>query len=74
MPLVRNLVRSRDEVLAGICGGIADFFGWDPGSVRIAYVVASIFSAAFPGIIVYLMLWWLMPPASAERYRMEEVA
>jgi len=49
-------------MIAGVCGGIADWAGWDPTVVRIAYVVLSIVSAAFPGIIVYLVLWVIMPP------------
>lgn len=74
MPLTRNMVRSEDAVLAGVCGGIADFYGWDAGRFRMAYVIASIFSAAFPGIIVYLLLLWLMPGPETDRFRMEDPA
>jgi phage shock protein PspC (stress-responsive transcriptional regulator) len=56
-----KLTRSRDRMIAGVCGGIAEWFGWKPDRVRIAYVIASILSAAFPGIIVYLLLWLVMP-------------
>lgn len=49
-------------MIAGVCGGIAEWFGWDPTLVRIGYVILSIFSAAFPGILVYLILWAVMPP------------
>jgi phage shock protein PspC (stress-responsive transcriptional regulator) len=56
------LARSRDNrVLAGVCGGIAEWLGWDPTLVRILYVLLSVISAAFPGIIVYLVLWVVMP-------------
>jgi phage shock protein C len=48
-------------MIAGVCGGIAENLGWDPTLVRVLYVVASIFSAAFPGILVYIILWILMP-------------
>jgi phage shock protein PspC (stress-responsive transcriptional regulator) len=44
-----------------VCGGIADWLGWRPTAVRILYVVLSILSAAFPGILVYLILWIVMP-------------
>jgi phage shock protein PspC (stress-responsive transcriptional regulator) len=57
------LTRSSDAVLAGVCGGIADYLGWSPNAVRIAYVFFSIILTGFPGIIVYLVLWFLMPPA-----------
>jgi len=50
-------------MLAGVCGGIADWLGWDPTVVRLLYVVVSIVSVAFPGILVYLILWLVMPPA-----------
>jgi phage shock protein PspC (stress-responsive transcriptional regulator) len=61
----RPLARSKhDKVIAGVCGGIAESFGWSPTVVRIAYVIVSILSVAFPGILVYLLLWFLMPPAA----------
>lgn len=58
-----RLRRSRDKILAGVCGGIADWMDWDPTLVRVLYVLISIASAAFPGILVYLLLWLLMPKA-----------
>jgi phage shock protein PspC (stress-responsive transcriptional regulator) len=48
-------------MIAGVCGGFADWLGWSPTLVRILYVVVSVCSAAFPGILVYLVLWLLMP-------------
>jgi len=59
----KRLVRSDNSLIAGVCGDIADWLGWDPTLVRILYVVVSIFSAAFPGILSYLVLWVIMPPA-----------
>jgi phage shock protein PspC (stress-responsive transcriptional regulator) len=60
------LQRSRsNKVVAGVCGGIADWLGWDPTIVRVLYVVVSVASAAFPGILVYLLLWVVMPKASS---------
>ena len=57
-----SLLRSRhDRVLAGVCGGIAKWLGWNPSGVRLLYVIISVFSAAFPGILVYLLLWIIMP-------------
>ena len=57
-PLARSL---DDRMIAGVMGGIARRFGWDSNLTRIGYVVLSIASAAFPGILVYLILWLLMP-------------
>ena len=58
--------RSSNKMIAGVCGGIAEYFGWPADRVRIAYVLLSILSVAFPGILVYLLLWLVMPgPAGA---------
>ena len=63
---VRSLSRSRnDRMLAGVVGGIAARFGWNSTVLRIVYVVVSIASAAFPGILVYLILWLLVPEEGA---------
>ena len=50
-----------DKMIAGVCSGIARWLGWDSTAVRILYVLVSIFSAAFPGILVYIILWAVMP-------------
>ncbi len=63
VPLRRS---RRHKMIAGVCGGLAEWLGWDPTVVRILYVLVSIFSAAFPGILVYLLLWIIMPKAPAE--------
>lgn len=56
------LQRSRhDKWLAGVCGGLARWLGWSPTLVRVLYIVVSIASAAFPGILVYIVLWFVMP-------------
>jgi phage shock protein PspC (stress-responsive transcriptional regulator) len=60
MALLRSM---KHRVIAGVCGGIADSLGWDPTLVRVLYVVISILSAAFPGILVYVILWIVMPEA-----------
>jgi len=50
-------------MLAGVCGGLADWLGMNPSLVRILYVVVSVCSAAFPGILVYVVLWVVVPQA-----------
>jgi phage shock protein C len=58
----RRLYRSRsNQMIAGVCAGLASYFGWDPTVVRVAYVLVSIFSAAFPGALVYVILWLVVP-------------
>lgn len=56
---------NRNKMIAGVCGGIAEWLGWDVTLVRVLYVFASVVSVAFPGILVYLILWALMPRAAA---------
>ncbi len=57
-----ELTRSKsDRMIAGVCGGIARWLGWDSTAVRILYVLISILSAAFPGTIVYIILALVMP-------------
>ncbi|MBA0448648.1 PspC domain-containing protein [Stenotrophomonas maltophilia] len=58
----KTLSRSlNDRMIAGVMGGIAHRFGWNVTLVRIVFVLVSIGSAAFPGILVYLILWLLIP-------------
>ena len=57
----RKLRRSRNRIFAGVCAGIAEWLGWDVTVVRVLYVIVSILSAAFPGTIVYIILWIVMP-------------
>lgn len=61
-----KLHRVRNGILGGVCGGIADYLGWDRALVRLLYVIVSILSAAFPGTIVYIVLWIAMPRRTAE--------
>lgn len=56
----RKLTRSNNRMLAGVCAGIAEYFGWDPTVVRVVYTLATFFTA-FAGTIVYIILWIVMP-------------
>ena len=56
------LRRSRsDRMIAGVVAGLAKYFGIDPTMARVIYVVGSVVSAAFPGILVYVILWAIVP-------------
>jgi phage shock protein C len=59
-PLRRS---TKNRMIAGVCGGLAEWLGWDPTVLRIVYVLVSILSAAFPGLLAYILLWILMPEA-----------
>ena len=63
----KKFVRSREHnIIAGVMGGIADYLGWSPFKVRLAFVIISCMSVAVPGILIYLVLWFLMPLAQKE--------
>jgi phage shock protein PspC (stress-responsive transcriptional regulator) len=62
MPLYRS---RKDRVLGGVCGGIAEWLGWSSTTVRILYVLVSILSAAFPGTLVYVILWIIAPESDS---------
>lgn len=57
-----GLYRSNQHyMIAGVMGGIAERFGWNANLLRVIFVLISVMSAAFPGILVYLILWLIMP-------------
>jgi len=61
-PLQQPLMRVRQgRLIAGVCGGIAKWLDWDPTLVRLGYVVLTVLSVGFPGVLIYIVLWILMP-------------
>lgn len=56
----KKLARSNNRMIAGVCAGIAEYFGWDVTMVRVVYTLLTFFTA-FSGVIVYLILWLVMP-------------
>ena len=57
------LGRSANKVLAGVCGGIAEYFEIDPTLVRILYAALTIFTTGFPGLLLYIIMLLIMPEA-----------
>ncbi len=57
----RKLTKSDNKIVSGVCAGIAEYLGWDTTVVRVIYVCLSLFSAGFPGLLLYLVLSILMP-------------
>ena len=55
----------RNRMIAGVCGGLAEALGWDVTMVRLLYVLVSILSAGFPGTLVYIVLWVVVPESPA---------
>ncbi|HSS44559.1 MAG TPA: PspC domain-containing protein [Thermoanaerobaculia bacterium] len=65
-PPKRRLTRSKThKMIAGVCGGIAEYLDVDPTVVRVLYVMVSILSAAFPGLLAYIILLFVMPRADS---------
>ncbi len=57
-PLRRS---THNRMIAGVCAGLAEHFGLDPTLLRVVYVLVSLLSAAFPGLLVYIVLWLVIP-------------
>jgi phage shock protein C len=56
-----RLYRSRNRVLGGVLAGFAEYFSIDVVLVRVIYVLLSLFSAGFPGLLVYIVFWIVTP-------------
>jgi len=58
---IKRLTRSKtDKKIAGVAGGLANYFGIDPVLVRLVFALASI-PGGFPGLLAYLIAWLVMP-------------
>ena len=58
----KRLRLSRNRIFGGVCGGLAEYYGVDPPFVRLFYFLTSAASVFVPGIVIYLVLWMLLPP------------
>ena len=58
---MKKLYRSSNRILAGVCGGVAEYLDVDPTLFRVIYVALSMFTAGFPGLLLYIILMILMP-------------
>lgn len=69
MAKLTKLHRSTNHrMIAGVMGGIAEYLGWRPNMVRLLFVIVSCASVAVPGILIYLVLWVVMPNATPSSY------
>lgn len=65
-----KLHRSKNHrIVAGVMGGIAEYLGWSPMWTRLLFFIVSTLSAAVPGILIYIVLWIIMPNATSESYQ-----
>lgn len=61
----KQLTKSANKKLSGVCAGIAEYFDWDPAIVRAVYAVFTVFSAGLGGVILYAILHFVMPEKEA---------
>jgi phage shock protein C len=61
-----KLRRSRNKMIAGVCAGFAEYFDLEVTLVRVAYVLLSCLSVGFPGVLIYVILWVVMPLDEAD--------
>lgn len=66
-----KLLRSNDKVVAGVCGGIAEYFGWNVRFLRLVWLVLAIVGVGSP-VVFYILLWLLMPDSSRCKKSYEE--
>jgi len=59
----KKLMRSTNKMLAGVCAGMAEYWDVDPTVVRVVYAALTVFSAGFPGVLLYIIMALLMPQA-----------
>ena len=67
--LVKLHRSQNNKMIAGVMGGIAQYLGWSPTWVRVLFVIISSLSAAVPGILIYIILWIVMPKATPQSYQ-----
>ena len=58
---MKKLFRSSDRILAGVCGGLAEYLDVDPTLIRVIYAALGLFTVGFPGVLLYIILMILMP-------------
>lgn len=57
----KKLTKSNNKMIAGVCAGFAEYFGWEVTMVRVLYLLLSLFSVGFPGLLLYIILAIVMP-------------
>lgn len=67
--LVKLHRSQNNKMIAGVMGGIAQYLGWSPTWARVLFVIISSLSAAVPGILIYIILWIVMPKATHQSYQ-----
>lgn len=73
-PGVHRLTRSHNQLILGVCAGIAEFLGWRPIGVRLLWLLLTLLLAFIGGIVIYLILAFIMPqpPTRGGKFRLED--
>lgn len=58
----RLYLSETDKKIGGVCGGIAEYLEVDSTVIRLAWLLISLFTALFGGVIAYLIAWAIIPP------------
>ena len=61
MSTQKKLYRSNDKKICGVCGGIAEYFDLDPTIMRLLWVVLTLFTTVFPGVLAYIICALIVP-------------
>lgn len=64
---MKKLTKSNDRIIAGVCGGIAEYFGFDATIVRLVTAALALFTAIVPSVILYLIAAMIIPDASPKK-------
>jgi|1186.fasta_scaffold570610_2 phage shock protein C len=71
-PIQRRLYRShRDRVLAGVCGGIAEYYGSDPTMIRLVAAVLGVITGIFPLLLLYILAAVIIPEDGVVPFSMD---
>ncbi|MFA7198742.1 MAG: PspC domain-containing protein [Methanoculleus sp.] len=66
--MAKKLTRSTsDRWIAGICGGIGEYLEIDPNVIRVIWVVLTVLTTIFPGVLIYILLWIILPEQGQAR-------
>lgn len=57
----KTLCRSKEKIIGGVCGGLAEYIGMDPSILRILVVIFALLSSGFPIVLVYIIAWLVIP-------------
>lgn len=65
--MTKKLYRSREQkLIGGVCGGLAEYFSIDPIITRLAFLLITVATEVWPGLLIYILAWILIPAKGGE--------